>query len=72
MKLSDIVKVNPNGLKIQQFNRIFGSDLEKLFKVLEEKKFTAVALTVDVPTYGKRRFEERFNFKPSSKLELVD
>ena len=71
-KLSEIMEVNSTGMKIHQFSKIEGKDIDKLITAIEELGFTAVTMSVDVQTYGKRRFEERSNFKPAAKLEIVD
>lgn len=70
---SDILKVNPEGLKIQQLYVLKNSDYtNKFLKGMEELGFSAIALTVDTQMFGKRRIDERNKFLPVVELEVFN
>ena len=70
---TDILKVNPEGLKIQQLYVLKNTDYtNKFLRAMEEKGFSAIALTVDTQTFGKRRIDERNKFLPVVELEIFN
>ena len=70
---SDIAKMNPSGVKIQQLYLLKTADYTKKFlKMFEEKGFHAIALTVDTQSFGKRRIDERNKFLPEVELEVFN
>lgn len=68
-KLSDILKVNPTGVKIHQLYLLKNVDYTRKFvKLVAEKGFHALALTVDTQIFGKRRIDRMNKFTPEVEL----
>jgi isopentenyl diphosphate isomerase/L-lactate dehydrogenase-like FMN-dependent dehydrogenase len=68
-KLSEILRVNPKGLKIQQLYLLKNAEYTKEFvKMVAKNGFHALALTVDTQTFGKRRIDIVNAFRPTASL----
>jgi isopentenyl diphosphate isomerase/L-lactate dehydrogenase-like FMN-dependent dehydrogenase len=67
--VSDVVRVNPTGLKYLQLYFLKNADYTlKVIRLAEKQGFKAFAITVDTQMFGKRRRDERAQF--SGPVEL--
>lgn len=74
-KISEITQpeYNETGIKVMQLYFLKNSSYtDTVIKFVEEHGFTALAITVDTQSFGKRRRDDRNKFSPNVTLEVFN